>query len=70
MNLKVELNLDDIFTGADWSETIGEILRDELKGEIRAQMKKAVKEDKSLQRVIKEYKNRAVRGAMDALGLK
>jgi len=70
MNLKVELNLDDLFTGADWQETIGEILRDELKGEIRQQMKKSVKADTKLQRVIKEYKNRAVKEAMNKLGLK
>jgi hypothetical protein len=67
--LKAELNLDELWTGAEWQESVAGMIKDELKFAIRDAMRKALKEDKDLQKVIKEYKKRALKEALQNIGM-
>ena len=69
MKLDISLDLDNLWTGAEWDETLGEMLREEIRSVIKAEMKKSVKEWAGLKKVIKEYKQRAIQEAMDNIGI-
>ncbi len=54
MVIDFSLNLDNISVGGDWSETLGEIMRVEIKCEIRAIARKIVREDPRVKAAVKK----------------
>ena len=65
--MKIELDLDTVFSGNDWGTTVGEIVRDEIRALVKAEVKKAVKTDKKLLAAIKKLQAKAAEGIVDAL---
>lgn len=67
MPLNVQLDLDDIWTGEEWSSTIGDLLRDELRAAIKAEIRSAIKKSPPLKKIIKKYQDRAIAEALEKL---
>ncbi len=65
--MKIELNLDDVFSGDHWGTTVGEIVRDEIRALVKAEVKKAVRTDKKLLAAIKKLQTRAAEDIVAAL---
>jgi hypothetical protein len=41
--MKLTIDLDDLDTGADWTETVGSILREEIDAMVRKEIRSALK---------------------------
>ena len=65
--MKIELDLDDVFLGDHWGTTIGEIVRDEMRMLVKAELKKAIKTDKKLKAAIKKLQDKAAEDIVAAL---
>ena len=65
--MKIELNLDDVFSGDDWGTTVGEIVRDEIRALVKAEIRKAIKTDEKLKAAIKKLQDRAAEDIVAAL---
>lgn len=57
--LKIELDLDKIWSGDEWNTTIGEIMREEIKFVVRKEISKALKESTELKKAIIALQKRA-----------
>lgn len=61
--MKITFDLDDIYTGGDYSETVGRMIRDEIERVVRAGVKEAMKEHKaSITAVVKKAAKEALQG--------
>lgn len=65
--IHLELDLDELCSGDNWGTTVGELIREELKAEIRLQIKKGIKEDPQLKRAVKKLQQEAAKKVLDAL---
>ena len=68
MKIEAVLNLDEIMTGPDWDTSIAEMVRDELRLVIKAEIKKAISNDKDIAKAINAMKKRAAAELMASLG--
>ena len=68
MELKLELDLDDLGTGDHWGTTVDDIIRDELKACIRTEIKKGIRDNAKLKRLVKDYQDIAIQEAYKAMG--
>lgn len=55
----IEIDLEEIFTGEQWEETVADIIRDELKSVIRNELKKEFKENITFTGAMKKVRERA-----------
>ena len=62
--MKIEVDLDKIMTGAPYEGSVGEILRDELRLLIKSEIRKSLKDDRDLKRLISEMRKRAIAAAI------
>lgn len=65
--LKMELDLDSIWTGDEWGTTLGEILKDEIKTVVRSEIKKSLRENSDLKQAIAALRRRAAQKIIDEL---
>lgn len=65
--MKIEVDLEQIWS-EDYSGTVACIIREELADLIRKEVRKALKGDKKLYKVIKAFKDRALNEAMRSIG--
>ncbi len=65
--MKLELDLEDVFSGEHWDTTVGEIIRDEIRLLVKAEVKKAVKTDRKLRAAIKKLQDKAAEDIIAAL---
>ena len=65
--LKIELDLDKIWTGDEWDTTLGEIMRDEIKAVVKAEIRKALKSSTDLKRAIATLQKRAAANIIEGL---
>jgi hypothetical protein len=65
--MNVILNLDEIWTGDEWDTTVGELLRDELKLAIRAEIKKGLRESKDFKAAIAKLQKAAMDEALQKI---
>ena len=67
VGMKIELDLDDVFTGDHWETTVGEIVRAEIRALVKLELKKAIRTDKKLRAAIKKLQDRAAEDIIAAL---
>ena len=60
MKINAILDLDDIWVGHEWDETIGSIIRDEMKTLVKTELRKALKEDREFQKAMRTMKKKAI----------
>lgn len=65
MKLDIQLNLDDLFGFDD--ESVGTIIREEVKAVVRKELATALKNDPKLKEMINKMQRLAVQRAIDAL---
>ena len=65
--IKIELDLDKIWLDSDWDTTIGSILRDELKLAIRNEVRRDIKNDPQLKKVVGLFRKKAIMQAIEAI---
>jgi len=59
VKIKAEIDLDEIMAGGDWDTSIGEMVRDELKSVIKAEIRSAIRSNDKLKKAIKALESRA-----------
>ena len=64
--MKIELDLDTIFDSRN-CESVSQIITDELRYVVKAEVKKAIKADKNLQGLIRKLHHLAVTQAIETL---
>lgn len=69
MKINASIDLDELWTGSEWSETVASMITDELRAVIRAEIKKSLKDDPKLKKMIAAYKTTAIQQAMEKVGL-
>jgi len=69
MAIKIELDIDKIWTGAEWDTTLGEIMRDEIKAVVKSEVKKALRESTDLKKAITALKKKAASKILENLAL-
>lgn len=65
MKLEIQLNLDDLFGFDD--ESVGTIIREEVKAVVRKELATALKNDPKLKEMINKMQRLAVQRAIEAL---
>lgn len=61
--MKIVFDLDDIYTGGDYSETVGRLIRDEIERTVRAGVKEAMREHKAgITALVKKAAKEALQG--------
>ena len=67
MRIETVIDLNAVFD-SEWDTTLASMIRDEVVAAIRGEIKKAVREDKELKRVIDRVKKKAVQALIKEVG--
>lgn len=65
--INISINLDEIYTGDEYGETIARIIKDEIEYYIKSEVKKIMKKDKELKKFISDYKSKVVTKIIDGM---
>ena len=69
MQMTCKVDLDDIYTDEEWSTTVGEVIRTEIKYVLRAVVKKELKKrEKQIALITSSMSKRAIEELKKALG--
>lgn len=69
MAIKIELDIDKIWTGDEWGTTLGEIVRDEIKAIVKSEVKKALRENSDLKKAIAALQKKAAANIFENLAV-
>jgi len=64
--MKLSIDLDSIEIG-EWNDTVSGIIRDELKSEIRIEVRKAIRANPDFKKAIKKMQEAAASGLLDQI---
>lgn len=67
MDLNFKVDLDSIFVGGEWETTVGEIIKDELRAAIKAEVKRGLKNNPLLQKAVKAVQNEAAKKIIESM---
>jgi hypothetical protein len=57
VSLMVDLNLDDIWAEEEWSTSVGEMIRDEMRGAFKREIADIAKNDRKFRILVDNYWN-------------
>jgi hypothetical protein len=67
MEVVAKIDLDDLWSGDEWGTTVGQILTDELRSVIKAELRKSIKSDKDFTKLIEKLREQAITEALKAV---
>ena len=67
MKIKAIIDLDELCSGREWGETVTQIIEEELKVEVRKQIKAAIKDSSNLKKAMKLVQNEAAERIIEEL---